>query len=114
VRGRKAAEELGLELLDLAEFDPARFEVVVNATPLGRQGEMSVDVARLPRAGAFVDLAYGEETTPAVAAARARGLVAVDGREVLLHQALAQFRLMTGREAPIELGRQVLGLEAGA
>jgi shikimate 5-dehydrogenase len=37
--------------------------------------------------------------------------VAIDGREVLLYQALGQFRLMTGRELPEGLGRRLLGLE---
>jgi len=30
---------------------------------------------------------------------------------VLLYQAAPQFRAMTGRELPLELGRRVLGLE---
>jgi shikimate 5-dehydrogenase len=36
----------------------------------------------------------------------------VDGREVLLYQALEQFRLMTGRELPVPLARKALGLPA--
>ena len=54
----------------------------------------------------------GEAPTPLVAEARRRGLVAIDGREVLLYQAIPQFRSMTGRELPLPLARQVLGLAA--
>ena len=60
----------------------------------------------------LIDLAYGEEPTPLVAAARAAGAVAVDGREVLLYQGLEQIRLMTGRELPPAAGRRLLGLPA--
>ena len=39
--------------------------------------------------------------------------MAIDGREVLLYQAIPQFRAMTGNDLPVELARRVLGLEAG-
>ena len=44
---------------------------------------------------------------------RAQGVQAIDGRELLLHQAVSQFRLMTGEDLPLEVGREVLGLEGG-
>jgi 3-dehydroquinate dehydratase / shikimate dehydrogenase len=88
-----------------------------------QEGERAVDEA-LPfpvdglRAGTVViDLVYRraeEGPTPLLAAAAARGAVTIDGREVLLGQARGQFRLMTGRELPGELARQLLGLPAGA
>jgi shikimate 5-dehydrogenase len=46
-----------------------------------------------------------------VRAARAGGFVAVDGREVLLRQAVPQFRMMTGRQLPIPVAARALGLE---
>jgi DNA-binding NarL/FixJ family response regulator len=39
---------------------------------------------------------------------------AADGREVLLWQAAAQFRLMTGRELPLEVAFRSLGLTPGS
>ena len=41
----------------------------------------------------------------------ARGASTIDGREVLLHQAIRQFELMTGKELPMETSRELLGLE---
>ena len=38
--------------------------------------------------------------------------MAIDGREVLLFQAIPQFRSMTGKELPMNLAREVLGLAA--
>ena len=88
-------------------------QVYVHATPLGRRNgdELPLPVARLAPDAVVVDLVYGEAPTPLVAEARRRGLTAIDGREVLLYQAIPQFRAMTGRELPVALARQVLGLE---
>ena len=112
-RGLAAAQALQLPFVPLEKLEPARFDLFVHATPLGRgpADELPLPVARLPAESVVVDLAYREQPTRLVAEARRRGLVAVDGREVLLRQAVPQFRLMTGRELPVELGRQVLGLD---
>jgi len=111
-RGRRAAEELGRPFVPLQDFDPAGFGVVVHATSLGHHDgdPLPFDVDRLDGDAAVVDMVYGRGPTPLVRAARRRGLVAVDGRSVLLHQALSQFRLMTGEELDPELGWRLLGL----
>lgn len=118
-RGMAAARSLGLPFVPLAELAEERgagddFEVYVHATPLGRRNadELPLPVARLAAGAVVVDLVYGEGPTPLVAEARRRGLAAIDGREVLLYQAIPQFRSMTGRELPVELAREVLGLAA--
>ncbi len=113
-RGERAAEELGLPFVPLEEFDPGRFGVVVHATPGGLTDEdpLPFDPARLAVEAVVVDLVYRRgEPTPLVRAARAAGHQAIDGREVLLHQAAPQFRLLTGRELPLGEGRRILGLE---
>ena len=129
-RGIAAARSLGLPFVPLAELVAERavsrmsdtladtpadgFEIYVHATPLGRRSsdELPLPVARLAPDAVVVDLVYGETPTPLVAEARRRGLVAVDGREVLLFQAMPQFRSMTGQDLPVALARQVLGLAA--
>lgn len=113
-RGAEAASLLGLPFASLAELDLGRFELVVNATALGREtGEpLAFDPRRLASGTVVVDMVYGDEPTPLVRAARECGLEAVDGREVLLQQGLAQFRLMTRRDAPLAAGRRALGLES--
>ncbi len=111
-RGRDAAGRLRLEFLELSRFDPAAFGILVHATSLGRLGEAPpFAIDRLAPGSTLVDLVYGESPTPLVAAARARGVNAADGREVLLWQAAAQFRMMTGRELPLDVALRVLGLE---
>ncbi len=112
-RGEKAAAELGLPFVALADFDPRGLDVVVHATSLGRRDddELPFAVERLDREAAVVDLVYADAgPTPLVRRARARGCRAVDGREVLLHQAFRQFLMMTGEELPKDLARDLLGL----
>jgi shikimate dehydrogenase len=47
------------------------------------------------------DVVYHPSPTPLVAAARQRGITAVDGLGMLVHQAAHAFRLWTGVDAPI-------------
>ena len=105
--GREAAATLGVGFEPLAGFDPGRFRLVVNATPA-----LPFDPARLAPGAAVVEMTYRSAAdSPLLAAAHAGGAVAIDGREVLLYQALGQFRLMAGRELPEALGRRLLGLD---
>jgi 3-dehydroquinate dehydratase / shikimate dehydrogenase len=112
-RGLAAAHRLGLPFVPLAELDPGAFALLVNATSLGRRGDDPLPFApdRLAAGAAVVDLVYGRGATPLVAAARSRGLLVVDGQEFLLHQAVPQFRMMTGRDLPLDRGRRLLGGE---
>jgi shikimate 5-dehydrogenase len=47
-----------------------------------------------------------------VSAARARGLLAIDGRQMLLAQVPQQFELMTGTAMPAGLAERALGAAA--
>ena len=83
--------------------DAAGCDLVVNATPV--RDEVLVEL----RAGqTVVDLAYGEEETALVAAARAAGCTVIDGREALVRQGAASFRLWTGLEPPVETMRAAI------
>ena len=115
-RGLAAAQALGLPFVPLAGLDPARYELLVHATPLGRAAadESPLAVDRLATGAVVVDLVYGEAPTRLVEEARRRGLPAVDGREVLLRQAAPQFLAMTGRPLPLEVAARALGLEESA
>ena len=80
--------------------DATDCDLVVNATP-----ERQVLLVQ-PRAGqTVVDLAYGEEETALVTAGRAAGCTVIDGREALVRQGAASFRLWTGLEPPVDAMR---------
>lgn len=81
--------------------------IVVNATPLGMDGETLPD-AMLAHASGLVDLPYGERPTPAVGEVAGRGLPVADGRDLLLAQAAASFELWTGVAASMDAMRAAL------
>src|SRR4029079_6054139 len=97
------------------DLDPSGFDLLVNATSLGRGEEdpLPFDPERLRPGAVGIHLVYLKDgPTRLLAAAVARGAVAIDGREVLIDQARGQFRLMTGRDLPLDLARRAAGLEA--
>lgn len=113
--GQRAAGLLKIPFLSLDEFDPSAFDLIVHATSLGRSVDdpLPFPIEDLHPGTVVVDLVYlsdRDEPTPLLAAAEARGLTTVDGREVLVYQALGQFRWMTGREMPLAAALRIVGL----
>jgi 3-dehydroquinate dehydratase/shikimate dehydrogenase len=110
-RGVWASQRLGLPFVALTEFTAAEYDMVVNATPVGREGdELPIDLASMPRESVVVDLVFSTAETPLSTAARRRGHTVIDGRDILLVQAARQYYMMTGETMPVDLSRRLLGL----
>ncbi len=111
-RGHKASMELRLPFLRLSELDPGRFKILIQATGLGSRDDdpLPFEPVALDAGAVVVDMVYGARPTRLVRESRSRGILAIDGRDVLLHQALDQFRLMTGCALEESLAREVLDL----
>ena len=110
-RGVRASQLLGLPFTGLSKFSVEGFDFVINATPVGSQGdELPFTIDHLDRDAVVVDLVYTQRTTALVAGARARGVRVVEGREVLVAQVERQFAWMTGRASPAGLMADMLGL----
>ena len=108
-RGEHAASLLGLPYLPLRDFDAEGYDIVVNATPVGRDSdEVPFELERLNDDAVVIDLVYGSRPTPLVGTTRARRQVAIDGRDVLVTQVSRQFCMMTGKEMPVSLARKLL------
>ena len=92
-RALAAAQRIGAasatKLSAVESNDPAGFDLVINASPLGLKATdpMPCDVARLAPHAAVVDILMKNQPTPWVRAARARGLVAQPGYEMMIQQA---------------------------
>jgi shikimate dehydrogenase len=72
-------------------------DVAVNATTVGMiDPGMTIPVDRLPAHATVFDLVYVPAETPLLAAARARGLRAANGSEMLIAQAAIAFERWTG------------------
>ena len=72
----------------VTEPDPAGYDLVINATALGLQPDdpLPCDVSRLEPHTAVFDILLRNQPTPLVRAARARGLCAQPGFEMLVQQ----------------------------
>jgi shikimate dehydrogenase len=100
VAGATGASAAGLDALDRLPWD-----VLVNATPVGSgavPGECPVPPSALRPGTVVFDMVYEPRETPLLAAARAKGCVAIDGVEMLVAQAVGQFEAWTGLSAPVE------------
>ena len=108
-RGEYAARLLGLPFTPLATFRAYGFDLIVNATPVGRDHDcFPFIVDSLSSETLLIDLAYGTHPTPLVSAVAARGGTAIDGYDVLLTQVRKQFQLLTGLEMSASIGRDMV------
>jgi len=97
---------MGASSAVLATLDPGAFDLVVNATPLGMQGEDGpVDTELLNPSQLVVDTVYHPMETPFLAACRARGIPCTNGLGMLVHQAALAFEEWTGVAAPLDAMR---------
>ncbi len=76
----------------------SRCTLLVNTTSLGMTGQPPLEIVldAFPEAGVVADIVYVPLETPLLAAARARGLKAVDGLGMLSHQAVPGFQRWFG------------------
>jgi shikimate dehydrogenase len=71
---------------------------LINTTSLGMTGQtpLDIDLAALPADAVVTDIVYNPLETKLLSEARARGLTAVDGLGMLLHQAVPGFERWFG------------------
>ena len=91
----------------------ANAALFVNATTLGMKGApaLDLDLAPLPARAVVMDIVYTPLETPLLARARKRGLVAVDGLGMLLHQARPAFAAWFGVQPEITAEMRAYVLE---
>jgi shikimate dehydrogenase len=84
-------------------------DLAVNATTVGMlDAGVTIDVAALPSTATVFDLVYVPPETPLLAAARARGLRAANGSEMLIAQAAIAFERWTGVGGMAEVMRRAV------
>ena len=104
-KGARLGGEFGAraEALEGALFDG--FDVVINATPLGTrsvsEGHTPVTLHQLRGARCAYDLVYNPSETRFLSEAIEAGCEVIGGLGMLISQAAEQFRLWTGRHAPV-------------
>ena len=100
-KGEELADFLGVSFTPLADFNPADFELIVNATPVGRRdGDMLIAPSMLNPRAVVVDMIYRQQTTSLIKESHLLGHETIDGHEILAWQVKGQFQKMTDREMP--------------
>ena len=106
----KLAVEFGLGQEPQPFTLPIASEGLVNATPMGMTGVQSVpiDIIAMPAGGWVFDMVTNPAETPLLAAAKAKGLQAIDGLAMLVEQAADSFRLLFGKDAPRQYDAELM------
>ena len=92
-----------VEVVGFDEVDGLERDLVVNATPLGADGETAPPLPALHEGMLVIDLLYHPAQTPLQTVAREAGATAYGGLGLLLHQAALSFELWTGTPAPLDV-----------
>lgn len=98
----KAESDKRAPLLQFTELRHGEIALLVNATPLGSQGQPPLDITldRLTRNVTVYDIVYDPLETPLLAEARRRGMPTIDGVSMLIAQAARAFELFFRAPAP--------------
>jgi shikimate dehydrogenase len=99
-------KDLGGEAIPPEALGDCPATILVNATPVGMApGIDGIPIAPelLGRFKLVMDIVYQPLTTRLLREAQAHGAATIDGLQMLIHQATAQFELWTGQKAPSEV-----------
>ncbi len=88
-RAETLCKEFGIAK-QLGEPLPSDLDLLINTIPVGGNVDPAI-VTQLPSHCAVVDILYAPPKTPLLLAAEARGLTAINGLGMLIHQAILAF-----------------------
>ena len=88
---QRIRQAFGIQVQVQTVLDPAGFDLVVNASPLGLNLDdpLPLDVSRLDPGSAVVDILMKNQPTPLLRQCHARGIKAFPGYEMMIQQASA-------------------------
>lgn len=98
-----------LYLGDLSKLDLSNFEIIINATSLGLNGEiLPLHYNTLRKSTKCYDTIYYPKITPFLESAKSRGCQIQNGVMMLVHQAAKAFELWHDVKPSIDLGKKVM------
>ncbi|MFN0119833.1 MAG: shikimate dehydrogenase [Blastocatellia bacterium] len=110
-RARTLAAEFQVEAMTIEQF-AGNVDLAVNCTPVGMHGHDEANsplrTDQLRNIGLVYDLIYIPAETTLLREARAAGCRTLNGMAMLIGQAAEQFRLWTGKTAPVDLMTEAL------
>jgi shikimate dehydrogenase len=116
-RATALVKDLGGAAIPLHAVGDCPAAILVNATPVGMTPDIDgipINPELLSRFQVVMDIVYQPLQTRLLKEAQARGCATIDGLQMLIHQATAQFELWTGQQAPTEIMTQAAYTTLGA
>jgi shikimate dehydrogenase len=108
-RALALARDFGAEAIPLEALEQCPAQVLINATPMGMAPAVEgipIAAELLGRFQAVMDIVYKPLQTRLLKEANQRRAATIDGLQMLIHQATAQFELFTGLAAPAQVMAQ--------
>jgi 3-dehydroquinate dehydratase / shikimate dehydrogenase len=112
-RARQLARDAGASAIARGDVARQKFDVIVNATPMGMQGS-SASVGQSPlearelNCELVFDLVYRPMRTKLLRMAERRGIATLSGVEMFIAQGAAQWEIWTGERAPLRAMRKAV------
>ena len=110
-KGEKLSADLNCRLISIREIDNEKIDVLINCSPAGMSpntNETPVPARLLQKEMIVFDSVYNPMETRLIKEAYNAGCKTIQGIELFVNQAAAQFELWTGQKAPLEEMREVV------
>ncbi len=122
MNGRDSTWEGRIEVMGYEQLSSTDADIYINCTPVGMTGGpdpdgLSISIPDMPNLSpdtVFFDTVYNPIETPMLKAAKERGYRTIDGVQMFVKQAAAQFQTWTGQAAPEELFDTLVRTKLGA
>jgi 3-dehydroquinate dehydratase/shikimate dehydrogenase len=101
-RAQALARQAKAKYVKRADIPKLSFDVIVNATPLGMNGNRQSPLEEKELNAQYIfDLVYSPAETKLIKMAKAKGLHTIPGIEMFVQQGARQFEIWTGKPAPV-------------
>jgi 3-dehydroquinate dehydratase/shikimate dehydrogenase len=113
-KAARLAKEARASIMDRRELAREKFDVIVNATPVGMQGRQDGTADESPlearelNCELVFDLVYRPMRTKLLQMAERQGIATLSGVEMFIAQGAAQWEIWTGQRAPVAAMRRAV------
>ncbi len=110
-KGVELAERFDVEFIERERLETLKFDLIINATPLGMKGfpeKLPVSEKILGKKPAVFDMVYNPPETLLIRKALSYGCKAVSGVDMLVYQGAKAFEIFTGKKAPVEVMKKAV------
>jgi shikimate dehydrogenase len=110
-KGRELSKSLGSRFIEMEQLGDVKVDILINTTPVGMYPDVDfypVPENLLKPGMTVMDIIYNPETTRLLRLASEKGCRVVKGIAMFIYQGSEQFRLWTGKDAPVDVMKRVV------